>query len=178
MAAEPQAISAAVEMAPRGVPGDRLTGPGTPPRSAAERVASFDVADFPVPGGREEDWRFTPLKRLRGLLDGTPSDAHLKWSTDLPGGVTVEEIAAADPLRTTVPAPIDRPSVLAHANAGGAVVLRVPADAQPDRPAVLELTGSSVEQPVWGHVIVEVGANASATVVLDHSGSATYSGLL
>jgi len=28
---------------------------------------SFDVADHPVPTGREEIWRFTPLKRLRGL---------------------------------------------------------------------------------------------------------------
>ncbi|MGW7417255.1 Fe-S cluster assembly protein SufD, partial [Streptomyces sp. NPDC054863] len=32
---------------------------------------SFDVADFPVPHGREEEWRFTPLARLRGLHDGT-----------------------------------------------------------------------------------------------------------
>src|SRR6476619_6747542 len=32
---------------------------------------SFDVADFPVPHGREEEWRFTPLERLRGLHDGT-----------------------------------------------------------------------------------------------------------
>ena len=30
-------------------------------------VASFDLADHPVPNGREEVWRFTPLKRLRGL---------------------------------------------------------------------------------------------------------------
>ncbi len=28
---------------------------------------SFDVADHVVPTGREEIWRFTPLKRLRGL---------------------------------------------------------------------------------------------------------------
>ena len=26
-----------------------------------------------MPTGREEVWRFTPLKRLRGLLDGDPS---------------------------------------------------------------------------------------------------------
>ena len=28
---------------------------------------SYDVADHVVPTGREEIWRFTPLKRLRGL---------------------------------------------------------------------------------------------------------------
>ena len=30
-------------------------------------TGSFDVADHPVPTGREEIWRFTPLKRLKGL---------------------------------------------------------------------------------------------------------------
>ena len=29
-------------------------------------VGSFDLSDHPVPTGREEVWRFTPLKRLRG----------------------------------------------------------------------------------------------------------------
>ena len=29
-------------------------------------VASFDLDDHPMPNGREEVWRFTPLKRLRG----------------------------------------------------------------------------------------------------------------
>lgn len=32
---------------------------------------SFDVADFDVPKGRDEVWRFVPLRRLRGLHDGT-----------------------------------------------------------------------------------------------------------
>ena len=31
------------------------------------RVGSADPDDFAVPTGREEDWRFTPLNRLRGL---------------------------------------------------------------------------------------------------------------
>ena len=32
-------------------------------------VRSYDLADHPEPTGLEEVWRFTPLKRLRGLLD-------------------------------------------------------------------------------------------------------------
>ncbi len=51
-------------------------------------VTSFDLADHPVPNGREEVWRFTPLRRLRGLLDGAPSDARLDLRTELPPGVT------------------------------------------------------------------------------------------
>lgn len=36
-----------------------------------ELFSSFDVDAFEVPGGRDELWRFTPLKRLRGLHDGS-----------------------------------------------------------------------------------------------------------
>src|SRR5699024_12486259 len=32
-------------------------------RSSDLRTRSFDPADFPVPNGREEEWRFTPVKR-------------------------------------------------------------------------------------------------------------------
>jgi Fe-S cluster assembly protein SufD len=32
------------------------------------------VADFAVPGGREEDWRFTPVDRLGGLFQVEPTD--------------------------------------------------------------------------------------------------------
>lgn len=36
-----------------------------------ELFASFDVDAFEVPHGRDEIWRFTPLRRLRGLHDGS-----------------------------------------------------------------------------------------------------------
>jgi len=43
----------------------------SPLASASERFTSYDVEAFEVPGGREENWRFTPLRRLRGLHDGS-----------------------------------------------------------------------------------------------------------
>ncbi|MFE4717407.1 Fe-S cluster assembly protein SufD, partial [Streptomyces sp. NPDC056728] len=52
---------------------------------------SFDVADFPVPHGREEEWRFTPLERLRGLHDGTAvAQGGLRVEVTAPAGVTQE----------------------------------------------------------------------------------------
>ena len=35
--------------------------------SRAERKTSYNVEDFAPLTGREEDWRFTPLKRLGGM---------------------------------------------------------------------------------------------------------------
>ncbi len=65
-----------------GMPGARAHSDGAPvvpKQSRAERTTSFDLADFPVPTGREEDWRFTPVDRLGPLLRDTPSGAHLAW---------------------------------------------------------------------------------------------------
>jgi Fe-S cluster assembly protein SufD len=126
-----------------------------------------------MPTGREEDWRFTPLDRLRGLLDGTPSDSQLKWDTDLPAGVELTSVGAGDPLLRSVPKPVDRIAALALQNSNGAVVVRIPADTELTEPAVLRLTGEGDEQ-VWGHVVIDLGAHSKATVVIEHSGSARY----
>jgi Fe-S cluster assembly protein SufD len=115
---------------------------------------------------------------MKRLFDDAPSDAHLKWTTDLPAGVEVVEVAADDPLLKRVPAPVDRTAALACAHAGGAMVVRVAPNAELDRSAIVELRGTSVDEVVWGHVIVEVGANSTATVVIDHTGSATYGAML
>lgn len=135
---------------------------------------SYDLADHPVPTGREEIWRFTPLKRLRGLLDGEASDAALETETTLPEGVTLTTISAAEARELGELPPNDRPSALAVELAGGARLLDVPAELEADGPAVLRLSGSSVDQLVYGHLVVRVGAFAKVTVVLTHTGSARY----
>ncbi len=72
-------------------------------------AASFDLADHPVPNGREEVWRFTPLRRLRGLFDGAPSDARLGWHANAVDGVDRREVTTAEAIALGVPAPVDRP---------------------------------------------------------------------
>jgi len=49
--------------------------------SAGERFTSYDLAAFEVPSGREENWRFTPMRRLRGLHDGSAViDPEVLWN--------------------------------------------------------------------------------------------------
>ncbi len=138
---------------------------------------SYDLADHPVPTGREEIWRFTPLKRLHGILDGDASDASLTWDTTLPDGATLTEITADQAREIGELAPNDRPSALAAANAGGAMLLDVPADTEISEPIVLRLHGSSVDDLVWGQLVIRVGRHARATVVVAHTGSARYSAI-
>src|SRR5690606_29996708 len=60
-------------------------------------TGSYDVADHSAPTGREEVWRFTPLKRLKGLQADAPfhtSTTELTWNT--PAGVRVEEVSGGE----------------------------------------------------------------------------------
>ncbi|MEU2348947.1 Fe-S cluster assembly protein SufD [Modestobacter sp. NPDC049651] len=157
-------------------PGAHSHGGPAPTGSPAERFTSTDPDAFGAVTGREEEWRFTPLRRARTLLDGAPSDARLSWSTDLPEGAELTRVDAGDPLLKGLPEPVDRLAALTRQRAGGADVVRIAAEAVLDRPVTLALTGTGSDDVVWGQLVVEVGAFAQATVVLDHTGLARYSG--
>jgi Fe-S cluster assembly protein SufD len=145
------------------------------PVSRLHQHQSYELSDFAVPTGREEEWRFTPLRRLRGLH----TDALL------PAGKVAVEVSAKPPV-TAVRAqrgngrlgaalvPADRVSALAFASFEEATVVSVPDEAEISEPVVISVRGESAEGVAFGHTLIEVGANARATVVLDHSGSATY----
>nr|WP_110205853.1 Fe-S cluster assembly protein SufD [Nocardioides daejeonensis] len=139
--------------------------------------ASYDLADHPVPTGREEVWRFTPLSRLRGLLDGAASAAELNRETTLPDGVTLTSITAAEAVELGELAPNERPAALAAELSGGALLLDVPAEAVVEEPVVIRLTGASIDDLVWGRTLFRIGAHAKVTIVLVHTGSARYSAI-
>jgi len=136
---------------------------------------SYDPADFPVPGGREEEWRFTPLRRLRGLhTDGPFGDGKVGVVADAAPGVTIANLEHGDPGLGTAYVPADRVSARAFASFREATVISVPADVESDVPTHLTVRGESADGAAFGHTVVLVGANARAIVVLEYTGSATY----
>ncbi|WP_432478494.1 Fe-S cluster assembly protein SufD [Nocardioides sp. GXQ0305] len=138
--------------------------------------ASYDLADHPAPTGREETWRFTPLKRLRGILDGEPSDAHLAWETSIPEGVTMPVISSEEARAEGMP-PNELPAALAVERSGGCQVIDVPAEFSSEEPILVRLHGDDADALVWGQLLVRVGNHARATLVLEHTGSARYSAI-
>ncbi|SNQ45629.1 Iron-regulated ABC transporter permease protein SufD [Frankia canadensis] len=148
---------------------------GRPPAASGavpRPVRSRDPLDHEVPTGREEAWRFTPLRRLRGLLTGPDADGKVSVTVDAPVGVAVEQLDAGDARIGRVLVPADRVAAFAMARSGGATAVTVPAEASLTEPVTVRLHGEG--GVAYGHLIVEVGPFASATVVLDHTGSATY----
>lgn len=148
-----------------------------PPKTRAQQVRSFDVADFPALTGREEEWRFTPLKRLRGLASieaptVAGATAPKVEAGELPEGVTVATVDRSDARVGSALTPFDRISALAAGAAADALVVSVAANAVPETAAVVRLVGSSTEV-AFGHTVVEVGRLAEATVVLEQVGTVT-----
>lgn len=135
---------------------------------------TYDVEAHPKPTGMEEIWRFTPLKRLGGLLEGTPSEVRLDWKEEIPEGATLTTLSTDEAMALNTAAPFDRLGALAVANAGGATLLDVPANTELDRPVRITLSGEAADQTVWGHMAIRVGTHSKATIVVDHVGSAVY----
>ncbi|MGL4178006.1 MAG: Fe-S cluster assembly protein SufD [Dermatophilaceae bacterium] len=161
----------------RSVPGEHSHGAVVPDRSRAERTASFDVADFPTPHGREEEWRFTPVDRLGALFRDEAAAARLDRSQDLPEGVTLDTLSVAQWRALGVPPPADRAAAVAAAHSGDVTVLDIPAEAELAAPVRIGLTGTA-SSVVHGHLLVRVGRFARATIVIEHTGTAEYAELL
>lgn len=133
---------------------------------------SFDVADFPVPHGREEEWRFTPLERLRGLHDGTAvgTGDGMKVDVQAPEGVTVEAVGRDDARIGKAGTPVDRVAAQAYSAFEKAGVITVPKETVLTEPIRIAVHGEG--GTAFAHQVIELGAFAEAVVVIDHTGDA------
>jgi len=138
-------------------------------------TGSFELADHPVPTGREEVWRFTPLRRLRGVHAEAPlTGTGVTIAHEVPDPVVVEPLPAGSPLLGSSGfVPTDRVAARVWHEAGQRYAVTVPAATELDRPVLVTLTGTGAEEASAAHVVVTVGAHSKATVVVRFEGSAT-----
>jgi len=153
-------------------------GAGTvPDASRAERVTSYDVADFAVPRGREEEWKFSPLKVLaplfeeqeRGAENFAPVEIDAQPGVEVGAG-TLEEIGAG---RTFVPG--DRAAAASWAASGVGHFVRIPAELELEGPVVVTIRGEA-GRTSSDHLVIEAGHHSKALVVVSHVGSGRHRG--
>ena len=142
-----------------------------PPLDLAPRLASASLADFDVPTGREEEWRFAPIARLAGLLEPDPAAGAVVADTG--PYVTVAAFDAADAGHWL---PTDRAAVVAWAGTPSSIRVRVPAETIVDEPIVVRLEART--HRAHAHIDVRIGAHSRATVVVLNEGGADVSGVL
>jgi Fe-S cluster assembly protein SufD len=125
------------------------------------------ATNYLTPTGREEAWRFTPLKRLRGLHDGTSvqSDRSTLIAKDaLPTGVTFKR-ENLEPLAASDDVIIERirsfsPSV-AH--------LSIAANTELSEPIFLGRAAGALDTAEFSRVRISLGTHAVATVIVENT---------
>jgi Fe-S cluster assembly protein SufD len=143
-------------------------------RTKGELFTSFDVEAFEVPHGRDEIWRFTPLRRLRGLHDGSaPATGSARIDVTEVPGVTVETVRRGDERLGQAGVPADRIAAQAFSSFNSATIVTVDRDTQVSE-TVITVTGPGEGATAYGHLQVRVGELAEAVVVIDQRGSGTY----
>jgi Fe-S cluster assembly protein SufD len=144
-----------------------------PPSTKSQVLSSYDVADFPALVGMEEEWRFTPLKRLRELVTATAGAGKplgVEFG-ELPEGVAVRQVDAG--AVQPVLKPFDRVSALAFGGAAEVTLIEIGDEVEPSGPVHVRIVGQGVDAPSYARTYVKVGRFAKATVVLEQTGSAT-----
>ncbi|MFJ6357390.1 Fe-S cluster assembly protein SufD [Pseudarthrobacter oxydans] len=149
-------------------------GVGVPDSSRAGRLTSYSLADFKPLTGMEEDWRFTPLKRLRGLHSEVLSGTAPTVVVTGPEEITVESVGREDRRIGTASIPEDRVSANAWENFAGATVVTIPSEFEALTEVSVDIEGTSLD-PAAQHLVIVAEKFSKAVVVLNHRGSAIVS---
>jgi Fe-S cluster assembly protein SufD len=137
----------------------------------APRIFAFNSDEFPEITGREEEWRFTPIKRTQGFVSGEAS-----FTGDIT--VTVEQLGQAKfdlvEKSQTRKGYTDKVAALGFEKTNKVATLTIPNNAQTQEP--IKLTLNPEGKTVAGQIDINVGQLANATVIIDHTGSGAFAG--
>ena len=134
------------------------------------RGTAVDPATIPKPEGREEAWRFTPLRRIDdALASAAPGKVVVEHTS--PAGVTVTTVDRDDERFGSLLTPTDHYTALAMAGFERGTAVTIARHATPE-PVFITVRGEG--GLAHGHLLVDVEEGAEAVVVLDHSGTATF----
>jgi len=149
-----------------------------PVQTRSERPRSYDPDAFGMPTGREVNWKFAPLDRLRTLLTdeetGAGADAGVAYDSDASPELRPESIGHEAPVRGEVFTPEDRAAAIAWRRSADALHHRIPAGVELDAPVRIRIDGRGADRHASAHLIVEAMPNSRGTIVLEHAGSAQY----
>lgn len=137
----------------------------------APRIFAFSADDFPEINGREEEWRFTPIKRTAGFVSGDAGFAGDITVTAQDLGPTKFEFVAKSQDRKGF---TDRVAALGFEKTAQVATLTIPNNAQVDSPITLNLDPEG--KTVAGQIDINVGQLANATVIINHQGDGAFAG--
>nr|WP_076388856.1 Fe-S cluster assembly protein SufD [Vaginimicrobium propionicum] len=127
---------------------------------------SWDKADHQEPNGREEVWRFSPIETLKPLFSA--GECFTDWQINEQSGVNISLISQNEAIKASCDAPVDLVAWVAGQSRQATLVTVAENTVLAD-PLIFDLTGQ--HERLDAHMIIEVGANAQATIVMRFLGA-------
>lgn len=131
-----------------------------------DRILSRKVSDFPIPTGREEEWRYAPLARFGQIHTDAAADAKVSFSARHSGEVNSRDLSRAD---ESTFLSLDRVGARAIESWDSGIFLEIPANTEVAAPIYLDVT--TTKGISFGHIVIQVRANSKSTVVIQHQGT-------
>lgn len=156
-------------------PAARVAAAGfTPIQTRSERPHSFEPSDFGVPTGREVNWKHTPVAQLTPLFSAAPVNDGIRYTFGAGEQYLSASLAVGDAPRGEVFLAEDITSAVAWQGSPEALHIRIPREEEVAEPVLLSLAGLGADRRADAHIVIEALEHSSATVVLQHTGSAQY----
>ncbi|MBO0979213.1 Fe-S cluster assembly protein SufD [Microbacterium sp. SD291] len=145
-----------------------------PVQTRSERPHSFEPADFGAPTGREVNWKHTPVAQLTSLFEVAAQNDGVEYSFPSGQGYVATPLAVGDAPRGEVFLAEDVTAAVAWQGAPEALHIRIPREEEVAEPVFVTIEGVAADRRADAHIVIEALEHSSATVVLQHKGSAQY----
>jgi Fe-S cluster assembly protein SufD len=143
-----------------------------PPKDHTPVIRSLNPSDFPTPTSRDEEFRFTPMARLRDLHQGdVAATGSMAIAVNKVDGSRFEIAGSKSGERRGF---TDKIAAGAWAQLDAVSALTIEANQNLTESVVVSIVGS--DSVAFGQLDINVEKFASAVVIVDHIGAATYAG--
>ena len=143
-----------------------------PVQTRSGRFKSTVASDFPDVLGIEAEWKLSPVKLFRALIDDELDGSSYEFAASDAPGASVEWIDRTDVRIGSTGTPEEKASANAWSSFDQALLITVAGDDHVDFTVARSTLGSS---PRAGHTMIVAKANSRATVVLQNTGAAFLS---
>lgn len=156
-------------------PNDPYAIPATMPSSVDHAARSFDVADFPAPDRKQDEWRYTPIERISEFFEVFKPSGETKIEVSMiDGGPLVEGVKLyqtklGEAPSGTVSKPNDRVSAVEWNSGTTATVIELSGEIA--QPVLVKVHGEGPDLDAF-HLVIAAADKCHADVVVEHEGDA------
>lgn len=140
-----------------------------PVQTRSERFKSTNVADFPEVTGREVNWKFTPVDKLRALLSGELRGGEQPVNISETPGLQVQYVPMTSEVVGRAGIPEDQAAANAWGQAEQALHLLL---TSPEKQTVTVKRSALTAEPTAAHTVIEAAPQSDSLVILENSGGA------